>query len=65
MRMMFDFKCDNDHTTEKLTDSETRTICCPVCGLLAVRQIAAPLSVLEGITGSFPGAAMKWDKRHS
>lgn len=65
MRRIFDFQCDEGHNTERYIDSETRTINCPVCGKPAVRQIAAANFILEGVTGDFPGAAMRWDKRHS
>jgi hypothetical protein len=36
-----------------------------MCGAKALRQLSAPQFKLEGITGSFPGAAMKWDKKHA
>ena len=32
-----------------------------MCGKPATRLIAAPRCQLEGITGDFPGAALKWE----
>jgi hypothetical protein len=37
---------------------------CPKCGMDADKIISAPHIYLEGITGSFPGAALTWEKRH-
>lgn len=39
---MFDFKCPQGHTTEKLVARDTQTIECPVCKEQASRQLAAP-----------------------
>jgi hypothetical protein len=36
---------------------------CPECSDLAFRQLAAPRSKLEGITGDFPTAADAWVNR--
>jgi hypothetical protein len=64
MIRVFDFTCLNGHTQERFTSVETETISCNVCGSDAFRQVGAPQVRLEGVTGSFPGAAMKWDKKH-
>lgn len=64
MIRVFDFTCLNGHTHERFTSVETETISCNVCGSDAFRQVSAPQVRLEGVTGSFPGAAMKWDKKH-
>ena len=60
---MFDFQCDGGHKHEALVQSDERSIACPTCNKVATRLIAAPRCQLEGITGSFPGAAMAWEKR--
>lgn len=60
---VFDFRCAAGHVTEHFVDSDTRTVLCPECGETATRQVAAPRSQLEGITGAFPGAAAAWEKR--
>ena len=36
---------------------------CPKCRKEADKLISSPNFYLEGITGSFPGAAMSWDKK--
>jgi hypothetical protein len=64
MIRVFDFTCQQGHKQERFTSVETETISCNVCGAEAFRQVSAPQVRLEGVTGSFPGAAMKWDKKH-
>ena len=61
----FDYACSNGHFTEHFTSTMEEEIKCPECGLLATRQICSPQFKLEGLTGDFPGAAMKWDKKHA
>ena len=60
-RRLFDFQCKVGHTHEHLTDSEIRTVKCETCGKPAKRLISAVRCQLEGLTGDFPGAAMKWE----
>jgi Zn finger protein HypA/HybF involved in hydrogenase expression len=62
--MLFDFRCDNDHTHEAWVDSDVRTDKCPQCELTASRIISGTSFSLEGVTGDFPGAKIKWDNRH-
>jgi len=64
MRIICDFKCANEHIHESWVDSEVRTEQCPECELIATRIISGTSFVLEGTSGDFPGAAMKWDRRH-
>jgi len=62
MLKLFDFKCPDGHITEELVESQM-TIPCD-CGLEA-RRILSPIRCkLEGRTGDFPGAALKWAKEH-
>ena len=56
----FDFRCVAGHVSEHFVEVETRAVQCPECDQLALRQIAAPRAVLEGITGAFPSATDKW-----
>lgn len=61
MRILNDFICSAcGIVTEKLADSEYRTIECPECHGDAVILQAMPTVRLEGITGAFPGAADRW-----
>jgi len=64
MIRVFDFLCPSGHLQERFTSVETETIDCQVCGTNAFRQLSTPRVKLEGITGDFPGAAMKWEKKH-
>ena len=60
-RRMFDFRCAKGHVHENLIAADARTTVCLTCGARAQRMIAAPRCQLEGITGDFPGAALKWE----
>lgn len=60
MRRIFDFKCSNDHIFEAFVDSECKEMGCRECDDVAVRVISPVRSVLDPISGSFPGATMKW-----
>lgn len=61
---VYDYKCDSGHVSEHFVKND-QVVCvsCPTCGANAARQIPAPLSNLEGITGAFPGAALKWESK--
>ncbi len=64
MKRLFDFQCrDCKESFEKLTEY-TQVSTCPLCGAEADKIITAPRISLEGITGSFPGAAWAWEKKH-
>lgn len=63
MKRIFDFQCDKGHTHEAFVDSEVRSKPCPECDLEAKRLISTPRVMLEGTTGSFPGAAMQWERK--
>ena len=60
---VFDFECADGHRNEMFVQSDVHSMQCITCGKIAQRMIAAPRAVLEGITGSFPGATMLWEKR--
>ena len=59
---VFDFECVDGHSHEMFVEAGTLSVQCVTCGKPARRMIAAPRCQLEGITGSFPGAAIKWEK---
>lgn len=65
MKALFDFKCGNDHVHEAFVDFNQRSNPCPECGQTADRQISTPKVMLEGTTGSFPGAAMQWERKRA
>jgi hypothetical protein len=61
LRTLRDFVCGHcGTTTEKLVDTDFHNIECPECQGDAVQIMGMPTVRLEGITGSFPGAAEKW-----
>ncbi len=63
MRTMRDFECVAcGIVTEALRGTEVSQIMCPDCGGDAVEMLSAPTIRLEGVTGSFPGAADRWAK---
>jgi len=64
VKKIFEFKCIkceaiHDEYTEYKSSST-----CPSCGSVSEKIISAPRVALEGITGSFPGAADAWVKKH-
>jgi lysyl-tRNA synthetase class I len=63
MRRIFEFACENGHKTERLTSYEMVSFTCE-CGAQANRILSAPAVKLEGWSGSFPGAANKFDRIH-
>ncbi len=58
--------CPERHHTEMVSSYSNRlkVVPCEVCGSQADLILTAPNVVLEGVSGDFPGAAMKWDKKH-
>jgi predicted nucleic acid-binding Zn ribbon protein len=65
MKRMYEFKCCGGHITERFCSFEDKQTTCSECNLPASRIISAPSVALEGISGSFPGAAMKWERKHT
>lgn len=64
MRRMYEFKCVEGHVTERLCKYEDMVTTCKVCDQEAKRIISTPQISLEGISGAFPDAAAKWERRH-
>lgn len=63
MRKIFDIRCPEGHVTEAFGYSDD-TFRCGECGQEAKRIISPIRCKLEGVSGDFPGEAMKWAKRH-
>ena len=62
MRVMRDFQCTScEKVVERFIESTIEGIECD-CGSVALRLISAPRSKLDGTSGDFPGAAMRWAK---
>ena len=61
MRTLRDFVCEDcGQRVEKLLDVGIIASTCPHCEGVSHQQMGMPTVRLEGITGSFPGAAEKW-----
>ena len=61
---MYEFQCSHcNHYFEELIEY-TQTIPCPKCNANADKLISTPRVKLEGYSGSFPGAAAAWEKKH-
>lgn len=64
MKRLYEFKCKNcEVVTEEYTEYKKESIC-PECGGESEKIISAPHVQLEGWSGAFPGAAMKWEQKH-
>lgn len=64
MKKLFEFKCSScESIFEELTEYKLISTC-PSCNFTANKIISSPRIVLEGHSGSFPGAASAWEKKH-
>jgi len=61
MRVINDFQCPNGHKRERFVDNNLKTLQCDICNVEAHKIQASIRFQLEGATGSFPGAANKWE----
>ena len=64
MLRVFDFICPDGHRSEQFVSNQTDETKCPICDKHAYKAVSAPNVKLEGWSGSFPGAAMKWERKH-
>lgn len=63
MIKVFDFRCPDGHLFEEFVSGDT-TVCRCDCGLDA-RKVPSPTRCqLDGSSGDFPGAHMKWVREH-
>jgi hypothetical protein len=65
MKRIYEFVCTEGHNSEAYVDEEYRTIRCRICDNTATRVVSKPLVKLEGVTGSFPGAYHKWERKRN
>lgn len=64
--MVYEYKC-NEHGVFSYPCSMNDRKApkpCPECTNLCEFIISSPLFTMEGVSGDFPTAAQKWDKRH-
>lgn len=65
MLMLFDFKCTDCNSIEEyLVQSDVKQVSCSHCDGRMSREVSPVRCKLEGTTGSFPGAALKWERQH-
>lgn len=65
MLKVYDYKCENGHVHEMfMRPADTQAVYCPTCEQPMTRQLSAPRCALDGVSGHFPGAAMKWERAH-
>lgn len=63
---MYEYECavhGKFETLNSISNRETAQAC-PVCGELSRYCISTPTIKLEGITGDFPTAYDRWEKKH-
>lgn len=63
MKVLNDFKCPQGHISEQLVENTSSVTTCTQCDQDAYKIVATPRISLEGISGTFPGAADSWVKR--
>lgn len=63
MIKVYDFRCVNGHVFEKFVKSGSQECRCD-CGAEATKLVSAPSFALDGASGHFPGAHMKWVREH-
>jgi hypothetical protein len=62
MRRLRDYKCPDGHITELLVEDGSAVWC--GCGKPSTAMISPVRIKLEGVTGTFPSAALRWAKQH-
>ena len=64
MRKIIDVRCRDCGEGHEEFGRLDDTFRCGSCGGEAQRIISPVRCTLEGVTGDFPGAAMKWERDH-
>ena len=64
LRKLFEFKCNGCKEVFEALTEYTKTYTCPSCGEAADKIISLSRVSLEGYSGSFPGAADFWARKH-
>jgi len=63
--LLFDFRCEDDHMTERFVSTDTLDIPCSVCGKLSKKVLTPPRIKLCPIYGDSPAATRKWEKNRA
>jgi ribosomal protein S27E len=64
MRRLYDVRCSDCLDVTEAFGYSNDIFRCGTCGGEAKRIISPVRCKLEGVSGDFPGEAMKWVKRH-
>ena len=64
MRVLLDAKCTACNNIDEVFGKRDETFRCSVCQSTSKPIISPVKCQLEGVTGSFPGAAMRWEREH-
>ena len=64
MHVIYDVKCSSCGHVDEVYGRKGDAVRCTVCSSDSHAIISPVAFVLEGVSGDFPGAAMKWNKRH-
>jgi len=64
MHVIYDVKCTSCGNVDEVYGRKGDAVRCSVCSS-ASHAIISPIScILEGVSGDFPTATSKWNKRH-
>lgn len=64
MRRIYDARCTSCNEVTEVFGRESDDFRCGACGSPAKRIVSPVTCQLEGTSGSFPGAAIKWARDH-
>lgn len=64
MKVLYDARCTSCDNVDEVFGKKGDAVRCSVCSSPS-RAIISPVQCqLEGVTGSFPGAAIRWERNH-
>jgi len=61
-RRLFEFRCVNNHVTERFVDDTVNTVECSECNGTAERIISACGIYLEPFSGLYPSSYDRWNR---
>ena len=64
MRVIMDVRCTECGNVDEVLGRYDAEFDCSACGGTARKIISPVRCSLEGVSGDFPGAAMKWTRQH-
>ena len=65
MRRIYDVRCTSCSEISEVFGRASDSFRCGACGSPAKTIISPVKCKLEGTSGDFPGAAMKWEREHT